>query len=130
MKVKSIIKQFSLVLMLMVAALTLFSFAPAALAANVGFQGDENITGTNQIDARDYTVTLIRFILSFLGLIAVGYTIYGGFLYVTSGGEDDGPGKAKKIIINAIIGIVIIFASFVIVDLALDAGRGEVAQQQ
>lgn len=38
---------------------------------------------------------------------AVGFVIYGGFLYMTSQGEPDKAASARKTIINAVIGLVI-----------------------
>jgi hypothetical protein len=40
-------------------------------------------------------------------LVAVGYVIYGGFLYMTSQGSPDGTKRAQGTIINALIGLVI-----------------------
>jgi hypothetical protein len=40
-------------------------------------------------------------------LIAVGYVIYGGILYMTSNGSPDMTKKAQKTIINALAGLVI-----------------------
>jgi hypothetical protein len=60
-------------------------------------------------------ISIIKIILSLAGLIAVLVLIIGGFRYVTSFGNEDQVGQAKKMIINAIIGIVIIILSFVIV---------------
>jgi hypothetical protein len=45
----------------------------------------------------------------FLGIVAVIYGIYGGFLILTAGGEDDKVKKGKSIIIQVSIGLVIIF---------------------
>jgi hypothetical protein len=59
--------------------------------------------------------SLINYFLGFLGLVAVAFIIYGGVLTVTSAGEDEGIGKAKKIITYAAVGIVIIMLSYTIV---------------
>jgi hypothetical protein len=53
--------------------------------------------------------------LSFLGLIAVIYIIYGGFLIFSSAGDEEKVGKGKKLIIYALIGIVVIFLAYSIV---------------
>src|SRR3989339_791554 len=60
------------------------------------------------------------------GKIAAAMVIYGGILYVTSAGEEEKTGKAKKILMYAIIGIVIIFLSFAIVNTVISgAGTGD-----
>jgi ABC-type multidrug transport system permease subunit len=69
----------------------------------------------SQNDLGGNIVQLIDYFLGFLGLIAVAFIIYGGVLMVTSGGNEEGVGKAKKIITYAAIGIVIIMLSYTIV---------------
>ena len=62
---------------------------------------------------------LIRTFLSFLGIIAVVIVLYGGFMYMTAGGNDDRVKKAKKVLLNAVIGIVLILSAFGIVQFIL-----------
>jgi len=74
-------------------------------------------------------VRLIRTALGFLGIVAVIFVLYGGFKYMTSGGETKRVDDAKKIITNALIGMVIILFSFAIVQFILgvvvgSAGNG------
>lgn len=70
---------------------------------------------------RQAVLTIVNFFLLFLGLISVVMVIYGGFLYVTSAGGD-GTEKAKKILLYAAIGIVVILVSFALVNTLLGAG--------
>jgi len=62
-----------------------------------------------------FVLRIINIALAVAGLIAVLFLIIGGFRYITSAGNEETAESAKKIIINAIIGIVIIILSFVIV---------------
>ncbi len=57
---------------------------------------------------------IIRVILGFLGIIAVVFVLYGGFTYMTSGGDPERVKKAKRILTNAAIGLVIVLSSFAI----------------
>ncbi len=57
--------------------------------------------------------TLINIVLGILGLLLLIYLIWAGFLWMTSSG-DDGVKKAKSMIQNAIVGLIIITASFAI----------------
>jgi cytochrome bd-type quinol oxidase subunit 2 len=59
--------------------------------------------------------TLINYFLGILGLIAVGFLIYAGVLMVTAGGAEEQVTKARKIIMYAVVGIVIILLSYTIV---------------
>jgi hypothetical protein len=52
-------------------------------------------------------LAIIEIVLRVAGLIAVGYTIFGGFKYVMSRGNPQEAAKARQTIIDAIIGIAI-----------------------
>jgi len=74
---------------------------------------------------RALVLRIIDFFLLFLGLLAVIMIIYGGITYVTAGGNDEKVGKAKKIIMYAIVGIVVILISFALVNTIIrGAGQG------
>lgn len=90
---------------------------PAAVSAATG--------GTGSF--RQLALNIVNFFLGFLGLIAVVMIIYGGFLYVSAGGADEKIGKAKKIIMYAVVGIIVILLSFAIVNTVLGAGTGAAA---
>lgn len=83
----------------------------------------------NQASASDLIIFIINIALAIAGLIAVFFLIIGGFRYITAAGNEDASEQAKKIILNAIIGIVVIILSFVIVRVisnALTTGAGGV----
>jgi hypothetical protein len=62
---------------------------------------------------------VINVVLSFSGLILLGFLIYGGLLWMTSGGDVEGVKKAKTMIQNAVIGILITSLSYVIASFVL-----------
>jgi hypothetical protein len=100
-----------------VAALVLtfvFALAPVALAQfstpTAGGTGLPNDSSISQ-----FILKIINIALAVTGLIAVLFLIIGGFRYITSAGNEETAEQAKKIIINAIIGVVVIILSFVIV---------------
>lgn len=57
-------------------------------------------------------VLLIRYLISFVGVVFVIVILYGGFVWMTAGGNEENIGKAKKLLRNGAIGVVIIFLSF------------------
>jgi len=57
--------------------------------------------------------------LQLVGYISVSFILYGGFLFLTSQGSSEGSVKARKTILNAVIGLVISIASIAIVNLTL-----------
>ena len=62
---------------------------------------------------------VINVVLSFLGVFLLAYFLYAGFLWMTAGGDKDKVEKAKKIMMNAVIGLIIIVLSYAITDYVL-----------
>ncbi len=62
---------------------------------------------------------IIAVLLSVLGIIFVVLVVYAGFLYLTSNGEEDKVKKAKKLLSQAVIGLVLIIAAYAIADFVL-----------
>ena len=60
-------------------------------------------------------VDIVKYLMTFLGIIAVAVILYGGFIWMTASGNDDKVDKAKKLIIAGAIGLIIILAAFAIV---------------
>lgn len=83
------------------------------------------VYGSNQVDLITLIGQGINILLSLLALILLGYVLYAGFLWMTAGGEEENIKKAQGILRNAVIGLVIILASYSItlfVGRALEAG--------
>ncbi len=59
---------------------------------------------------------IIKTFLLVAGILAFLFVLYGGFIYLTAGGDSDKAGKGRTVIVNAIIGVLIIFLSFALVD--------------
>ncbi|MFA6550915.1 MAG: hypothetical protein WCV41_00065 [Patescibacteria group bacterium] len=82
----------------------------------------DKVYGTQKnVDINTMVVTVINGILGLLGVIFLVLTLYAGFLWMTAAGSDDKVGKAKNILTTAIIGLIIIFASYAIVNFVLSA---------
>ncbi len=58
---------------------------------------------------------IIRLILVFLGPIAVAFTMYAGFMFLTAFENEEQAGKAKRMIVAGVTGIVIIYAAYALV---------------
>lgn len=82
--------------------------------------GDVVGAGTEQ-DLPTLIGNFINVFLSVLGIIFVVLIVYAGFLYMTAGGDDDGVKKAKKLLSQAIIGLVIIVAAYAISNFVIDS---------
>lgn len=59
----------------------------------------------------------VNWVLYFAGAIAIIYLFYGGILYITAGGDAEKATKGRTALINAVIGIVIIFLALAIIRL-------------
>ena len=110
-------KQISKVQFAQIAALVLTSVLALAPLALAQFQVPSSAgTGLpNQSSASTIILEVINIALAVAGLVAVLFLLIGGFRYITSAGNEETAEQAKKIITNAIIGIVVIILSFVIV---------------
>jgi hypothetical protein len=73
------------------------------------------ITKTNVQNILDLFGKVAEFLMGFVGLIAFAALIYGAASMVINFGNDELVGKAKKIITNSLIGIVIILSTYAIV---------------
>ena len=71
-------------------------------------------TGLSDTDPRAVVAGIIRGLLTLLGVIFLGLMIYGGFLWMTSSGNEESIEKAKTLIRQAIIGLAIVLSAFAI----------------
>lgn len=128
---KSLLRQMFIISGLMILGLLLVnSFGvDIALAQAIDQEADQpaiiRALSGGQTGLRGIVLTIINFFLTFLGLLAVIMVIYGGFLYVSSAGNEENVNKAKKILLYAVIGIVVIIVSFALVNTLLGAASTE-----
>jgi hypothetical protein len=64
---------------------------------------------------------IINIALSVLGVIFLGLSIYGGFIWMNARGESSQIEKAQNIIKNSIIGLVIVLAAYAITNFVYSA---------
>ncbi|MFA5133190.1 MAG: DUF4215 domain-containing protein [Patescibacteria group bacterium] len=94
-----------------------FVFAQSDLGLN-DF-GNQTVLGTKPIGQT--IAEIVRIFLSVLGIIAVVLILYAGFLWMTAAGNAEKIGTAKKLMINAIIGLGIILSSLAITQFVIGA---------
>ncbi|MCL4732992.1 hypothetical protein KJZ71_04295 [Patescibacteria group bacterium] len=56
-----------------------------------------------------------NFLISISGAVFLAIFVYGGFLYLTAGGSDDRVGKAKKMIVQSTIAMVLMMGGFIFI---------------
>lgn len=63
--------------------------------------------------------TIVNVVLLLAGIVAVIYLIIGGYQYITSSGNAEQAQAGRTTVLNSIIGLVIIFAAYLIVQFVL-----------
>lgn len=101
-------------------ALFIFSFLlafPFAVKAETNLQIIKNEgayeNGNYQLtDVQTMVVEFSNIILQIVGVLTFAMFIYGGVLFLTSAGNPNTVKNAKKIIVAAIVGLIIVFVSY------------------
>jgi hypothetical protein len=109
----------SFVLSLLVTTLALVPVVKADLATDAQggpYLGIEygQYTGLGSYDVRYTVARIISQALGILGILSLVIVIYSGFEWMTSGGNEEKAGGARKRLTAAVIGLVIIFSAFAI----------------
>lgn len=101
-----------IVMPVFVAALPALAQAPGP---NLGIHYTNDL-GLANGDPRTAAVSLVKLMMTFLGIIAVVIMLLGGFKWMTAAGNEDKVAEAKKLIAAGIIGLIIILSAFLIVN--------------
>jgi hypothetical protein len=81
-------------------------------------EGADTSVGTQRI--QDIVTFIINIFSVIVGIVAVIMIIWGGFKYITSGGDSGNITSAKNTIIYAIIGLIIVALAQFLVKFVLD----------
>jgi hypothetical protein len=102
------------------------AFSATALPARAIETGLEygTATGLGTQDLRVTVMQIIRVALGFLGILAIAIILYAGFVWMTSGGNEEKIETAKRTLRNAAIGLLLIFFSFAIVSFVINTLLG------
>ncbi len=95
----------------------------------ISCQGLNTPQYTNNQSGTQTIARIINIVLGFLGLIALVLFIIGGFQWMTSGGNEDKTSAAKKLMISAVVGLVIILAAAIISNFAFNAIQKSLGQE-
>jgi len=107
-----------------VALAATFAFAPLAASA-ITLLPPCTATGNCGIsDMLGVFINLAEFLLGIVGAVALGYFVYGGFVFILSRGSKGEVDRAMGILRSAAIGIFIIFLSGVMVRFTTQALTG------
>ena len=114
----------------LVLAFCVFAFLCFLLSVNVclaeegGIIPDGGKKATGDYELNDFVrvgINVTQWILGIVGSLALLMFIYGGLMFIISSGNSEKVTKAKEIIIGAVIGLVIVFTSYMIIQFTIDA---------
>jgi len=72
------------------------------------------LTGLGTKDIREGVMAIVRILFGFLGILIIAAIVYGGFLVLISGGNEEQNSNGRKIITAGVIGLVVIFLAYAI----------------
>ena len=111
-------------IMLTVAVLSVMALPLIASAQSTELDlgvNDAAEIGLGNSDLKTTINSIIRLILSFLGILAVVIILWGGFIWMTAMGDDGKVDKAKQLILAGIVGVVIILSAYAIASFVINA---------
>lgn len=124
MKINKNIKSLALLLILVFS----FCLSPEGVSAQGsndlvwdGLQNDiQANTGLGNDDPRNIAANLINIVLGFLGIVSLVLIIVAGFRWMTAQGNDQQVTDARKLLLNAVVGLVIILSAYALAAFILD----------
>jgi hypothetical protein len=114
-------KKLLFLLTLLLVVLPCLSMALPVKAIDFGLNtaNEIGLPGGASDDPKQLAVTIVQYLMTFLGIIAVVVILWGGFQWLTAGGNESRVESAKKTIIAGIIGLIIVIAAYAIVTLVV-----------
>ncbi|MEK7130687.1 MAG: hypothetical protein AAB793_03465 [Patescibacteria group bacterium] len=103
--------------LLLIIPLLLIPFFVSALGIDDAFGGlaiTGSTAGTGNPDISVFIGNIIRAVLSILGILILIFILYGGYLWLASGGNEQMVKKAKDVLTSAAIGLIIVLAAYAI----------------
>ncbi len=78
-------------------------------------------TPVSTADLPTFVGRIIKWVILIIGVILITVIIYGGLTYATAAGSQEKTESAKKILVYAIIGVIIIALAYVLTDFIINA---------
>lgn len=136
-KLKSLVMKLSIASLLfapVLAPVTTYAVEPAPQASlcggaetlQFGESGDCTDTGAAEETVNNLVANIINIFSVVVGIVAVIMIIWGGFKYITSGGDSGNIGTAKNTILFAIVGLIIVAMAQIIVRFVLSRATNNV----
>ncbi len=99
------------------------NYDPAAAGNNYGLGEISQIAVGKNDDIKDTIANIINIALGFLGILAVIFIMLAGFKWMTAGGNEETVKEARQTILQAAIGLGIVFLAWVITNFVIEQLR-------
>ncbi len=114
------LKFFKIATIVIVFSLLSFSFVSAS--NSIVPQGSKYESGNYELeDLVGVGINVSSLILGIVGSLALLMFVIGGFLMLISAGNSEKVSKAKNILIAAVIGLALVFTSYIIINFVMEA---------
>ncbi|TAN57048.1 hypothetical protein EPN15_05605 [Patescibacteria group bacterium] len=116
-------------ILLSVMPLLIIPFFASALGIDDAFGGlaiTGSAAGAGNTDISVFVGNIIRALLGLLGILILVFILYGGYLWLVSGGNEQMVKKAKDILTSAFIGLIIVLAALAITTFIMEGITGAI----
>lgn len=94
------------------------SIAGGRVKVPCGIGAPDNPSGAQTFG--QLVTSILNIALAIVGSVAVAFLIYGGFRYITAYGNEEHTESAKKIIRQAILGLIVVVLAFAIINIVVN----------
>jgi hypothetical protein len=97
-----------------------FLLTTAALASGVTFMGNP-LAGDKpkSIGAETLVGRITKAAIAIVGSLTLVMVVYGGVMWLLASGNEEKVGKAKKILVWSLLGLIVVFSAYAILSFAL-----------
>ncbi len=117
-------------ILLFIISLLIIPFFVSALGIDDAFGGlaiTGSAAGAGNTDISIFVGNIIRALLGLLGILILIFILYGGYLWLVSGGNEQMVKKAKDILTSAFIGLIIVLAAMAITTFIMEGITGAIS---
>jgi len=99
----------------------LINSSSAGLITNGVSSFGQAVYGGEPRPPQEIAALIIRVVIGLLGMVFFALLVYGGYMYMTAAGKEERVKKAKDTIVAAVIGLIIVLASYAIATFVINA---------